>query len=98
MHSWEAPSSSTVHMVSAFFNIGTGFCRRPTFFPASKLRQLDKQDFFKVPARRSMANFVGILADLAYPKAMLPQLQDTAYMLALEDGIRAALEEQPGEM
>ncbi len=45
-----------------------------------------------------MANFVGTLADLAYPKAMLSQLQDTTYMLALEDGIRAALEEQPGKL
>ena len=40
---------------------------------------------------------MGALADLAYPKAVLPQLQDTAYLLALEDGIQAALEEQPGE-
>ena len=40
---------------------------------------------------------MGALADLAYPKAVLPQLQDTAYLLALESGIRAALEEQPGE-
>lgn len=80
------------------FDIDIAICRRPTFFPASKLRQLDKQEFFKSPARRSMANFVGTLADLAYPKAMLSQLQDTTYMLALEDGIRAALEEQPGKL
>ena len=45
-----------------------------------------------------MAYFVGTLADLAHPKAALSQLQDTTYMLALEDGIRAALEEQPGEL
>ena len=44
-----------------------------------------------------MAAFVGALADLAYPKAVLTQLQDPTYMLALEDGIRAALDEQPGE-
>ena len=72
--------------------------RRPTFFPASKLQQLDKQEFFKHPTRRSMASFLGTQADLAYPKAALSQLQDTVYMLALEDGIRAALEEQPGEL
>ena len=45
-----------------------------------------------------MAHFVGTLADLAYPKAILTQLQDPTYMIALEDGIRAALEEQPGEL
>lgn len=45
-----------------------------------------------------MANFVGTLADLAYPKAALSLLQDSVYMLAFEDGIRAALEEQPGEL
>jgi hypothetical protein len=39
---------------------------------------------------------VGALADLAYRQAALPQMQDTAYLLTLEDGIRAALEEQPG--
>lgn len=88
----------TLYICSTFRDDGAGFCRRPTFFPASKLRQLDKQEFFKNPTRRSMANFVGVLADLAYPKAMLSQLQDTTYMLALEDGIRAGLEEQPGEM
>ena len=42
-------------------------------------------------------NFVTALADLSYPKAALTQLQDAPYMLALEDGIRAALEEQPGD-
>jgi len=72
------------------------FCRRPTFFKSSKLRRLDKTELFKDPAKRSLADFVGTLADLAYPKAALSQLQEPKYMLALEDGIQAALEEQPG--
>ena len=45
----------------------------------------------------TLHNFITALADLSYPKAALTQLQDAPYMLALEDGIRAALEEQPGD-
>ena len=72
-------------------------CRRPTFFPAGKLRPLDKEVVLQDRRALTMHNFVTVLADLSYPKAALAQLQDAAYMLALEDGIRAALDEQPGD-
>ena len=72
-----------------------GPCRRPTFFPAGKLRQLDKEAVLQDKRALTLYNFITALADLSYPKAALTQLQDAPYMLALEDGIRAALEEQP---
>ena len=74
-----------------------GPCRRPTFFPAGKLRQLDKEAVLQDKRALTLHNFITALADLSYPKAALTQLQDAPYMLALEDGIRAALEEQPGD-
>ena len=78
--------------------IGRGdSCRRPTFFPAGKLRQLDKEAVLQDKRVLTLYNFVTVLADLSYPKAALTQLQDVTYMLALEDGIRAALDEQPGD-
>ena len=74
-----------------------GPCRRPTFFPAGKLRRLDKEAVLQDKRALTLYNFITALADLSYPKAALTQLQDAPYMLALEDGIRAALEEQPGD-
>lgn len=77
--------------------VGGEPCRRPTFFPAGKLRQLDREAVLQGKRALTMHSFVTVLADLSYPKAALAQLQDAACMLALEDGIRAALDEQPGE-
>ena len=88
--------SAAKEMYADDAKVDVAFCRRPTFFKSSKLRRLDKVELFKDPAKRSLADFVGTLADLAYPKAALSQLQEPTYMLALEDGIQAALAEQPG--
>ena len=72
-------------------------CRRPTFMPAMKLKQLDRSATLSGSASRAtVANFVNALADLDGPKRALAILDDTARLEAFECGIRNALREQPG--
>ncbi|KAK9917705.1 hypothetical protein WJX75_007354 [Coccomyxa subellipsoidea] len=69
---------------------------RPTFFPGSKLKRLNKARFMADPRARMLMGYVSALADLANPKAALPLLADERRLAAYEAAIVAALEEQPG--
>ena len=71
-------------------------CRRPTFFPASKLRPLDRAAVLQLPSARMLCGVVNALADLAGPKATLALLRDAPRLAAYEAAIQHVLQEQPG--
>ena len=78
---------------------GLSFCmwpRRPTFFPGSKLRHLDRAAALQDPRVRMLCGLANALADLAHPKAALGLLRDMPRLSAYRLAIHAALSGQPG--
>ena len=71
--------------------------RRPTFLPSSKLKPA-RPAAKEGPTQVALKGFVDTLADLARPKAVLALLHDDVRLGVFEDGIFAALDEQPGEL
>lgn len=70
--------------------------RRPTFFPGSKLRHLDRAAALQDPRVRMLCGMANALADLAHPKAALGLLRDMPRLSAYRLAIHAALSGQPG--
>ena len=72
-------------------------CRRPTFLPAMKAKQLDKAKVLADPTRSLLASFIEGMTDLAQPKACLPLLSDHVQLDAFQKAIKGALQELPGK-
>ena len=70
--------------------------RRPTFFPGSRLQQLDRAAVLQDSTTRMLCGLANTLADLAHPKAALPLLADLPRLSAYEAAIQDALQERPG--
>lgn len=77
------------------------FCRRPTFFPSSRLqppRQPSMSSFGQQAVTRFLAGYVNSLAELAAPKAALAVLCDGVRTEAYAAAMCAAARELPGEL
>lgn len=73
-------------------------CRRPTFLPEFKQKQLNRATVMADPTTRVLASYINALADLAQPKASIPLLHDEARLNAYQAALAGALHELPGDM
>ena len=91
-------TTSTVMPVQAQWLSEWCLCRRPTFLPEFKQKQLNRTRVMADPSTRVLASYINALADLAQPKASIPLLHDDARLNAYQAALAGAVHELPGDV